>query len=232
MQSGISAYRFIIFSTNCSHTNSWTKSPSQNEKSKYAFQNCHATFIFWSNTGGRRRLVGYTHYDGPKFVHTDEMELIVDKLVKLLPAVTRELNETIGRLENKRNTLFSDQSTINFVCPDIKCLRQNKAKMEINCSEPGLIVSNIDSHVGKEGPQQKGYIICLFGKKLTIRFGNKHGEVDLYGHETAPTLTERIIILREEEQMVKNAREWLNKTEALGAHFFTKFGRKQKEWVL
>ena len=55
------------------------------------------------------------HYDGPKFVHTDKMELIVDKLVKLLPAATRELKE-IGRLENKRNTLFPEQSTINLVC--------------------------------------------------------------------------------------------------------------------
>ena len=38
------------------------------------------------------------HSDGLKFVHTGEMELIVDKLVKLLPAASRELKE-IGRLE-------------------------------------------------------------------------------------------------------------------------------------
>ena len=38
------------------------------------------------------------HYVGPTFVHTDEMELIVDTSVTLLPAVTRKLKE-IGRLE-------------------------------------------------------------------------------------------------------------------------------------
>ena len=38
------------------------------------------------------------NYDGHKFVHTDEMELIVDKLMKLLPAVPWKLKE-IGRLE-------------------------------------------------------------------------------------------------------------------------------------
>ena len=37
-------------------------------------------------------------YDEPKFVHTHEMELVGDKLVKLLPDVTRELKE-IGRLK-------------------------------------------------------------------------------------------------------------------------------------
>ena len=120
---------------------------------------------------------------------------------------------------DKRNTLFPDQSTINFVWPDIKCLTDNRAKMEINCSEPGLIVSNIKSVVGKRGAPHNEYKICLDGKKLTIGFGNKLGEVDLYGHETTPTLTERTIILHEEEQMVKNAQELLNKTEELGHTF-------------
>ena len=42
-------------------------------------------------------LIEIHHHDGPKFVYTDEMELFVDKLVKLLPAVTREQKN--GRLE-------------------------------------------------------------------------------------------------------------------------------------
>ena len=104
--------------------------------------------------------------------------------------------------------------------------------MEINCSEPGLKVSNIESLAGKEGTQQKGYKICLDGNKLTIWFGNKLGEVDLYGHETAPTLTERTQILREEEQMVKNAQELLNKAEELDHTLSTEFVGKQNEWVL
>ena len=37
-------------------------------------------------------------YDGLKFVLTDEVDLIVDKLVKLLPAAMRELKES-GQLE-------------------------------------------------------------------------------------------------------------------------------------
>ena len=37
-------------------------------------------------------------YDGLKFVLTDEVDLIVDKLVKLLPAATQELKES-GQLE-------------------------------------------------------------------------------------------------------------------------------------
>ena len=57
------------------------------------------------------------------------------------------------------------------------------------------------------------------GKKLTNWFGNKLGEVDLYRLETAPTLTERTGIVREEEQMVKNAQELINKAEELGHTF-------------
>ena len=121
--------------------------------------------------------------------------------------------------QDKRNTLFPDQSTINFVCPDIKRLRENKAKMEINCSKPGLIVSNIISLVGKRRHTAKRVQNLPWWEKLTIRFGNKLGEVDLYGHETAPTLTEKTRILREEEQMAKNTQE-LVRSKSWGTIFY------------
>ena len=157
--------------------------------------------------------MGFT--DDVKNVWTTGYQLFHSKFIRFMGGYKNK--GFLRQSQDKRNTLF--QSTINFVCPDIKRLRDNKAKIEINCSEPGLIVSSIGSLVGKEGVQQKGYKICLDGNKLTIGFGKKLGEVHLYGHETAPNPPERTIILREEEQIVKNAQELLNKAEELGHTF-------------
>ena len=81
------------------------------------------------------------------------------------------------------------QCSDQFVCPYIKLLREEKKSLQINCDKPGIITSNIDAVAGTHNAQQKRYELCLDGKRLTVGFGSKLGDVDLYGHEAKPTMS-------------------------------------------
>ena len=49
----------------------------------------------------------------------------------------------------------------------------------MNFDKPGIITSNIDAVAGTHNAQQKRYELCLDGKRLTVGFGSKLGDVDL-----------------------------------------------------
>ena len=55
----------------------------------------------------------------------------------------------VGQLVNNRHftreNLTPELSQINFICPDIKQLRDEKKKLEVKCDEPGIIYSNLDA---------------------------------------------------------------------------------------
>ena len=82
------------------------------------------------------------------------------------------------------------QCSDQFVCPYIKLLREEKESLQINCDKPGIITSNIDAVAGTHNAQQNRYELCLDGKRLTLGFGSKLGDAELYGHEAKPTLAE------------------------------------------
>ena len=67
----------------------------------------------------------------------------------------------------------------------IKLLREEKKSLQINCDKPGIITSNIDAVAGTHNAQQKRYELCLDGKRFTVGFVSKLGDVDLYGHNHA-----------------------------------------------
>ena len=49
----------------------------------------------------------------------------------------------------------------------------------INFDKPGIITSNIDAVTGTQNAQKKKYELCLDGRRLTVGFGSKLGDVDL-----------------------------------------------------
>ena len=87
--------------------------------------------------------------------------------------------------------MIPDVSKVNFICPDIKVLTEEKKSHQIGCENPGIIISNIESVANIAGAKDKCYKICLDGKKITAGFGKKLGKVDLFGHESSPTLMEK-----------------------------------------
>ena len=64
--------------------------------------------------------------------------------------------------------------------------REEHMSPQTNCDKPGMQTSNIYA-----AAQQKRNELCLDDKRITVRFGSKLGDVDLYGHEAKPTLVEK-----------------------------------------
>ena len=56
---------------------------------------------------------------------------------------------------------------------------RRKKSLQMNFDKPGIITSNIDAVAGTHNAQQKRYELCLDGKRLTVGFGSKLGDVDL-----------------------------------------------------
>ena len=79
------------------------------------------------------------------------------------------------------------QCSDQFVWPDIKLLREENKSLQINYDKPGIITSNSDAVVGSHNARQKRYELCLDGKGITVGFGSKLGDVDLYRHEAKAT---------------------------------------------
>ena len=105
--------------------------------------------------------------------------------------------------ERNRKSLVPDISRVNFICPEIKSLREEKKKHKIGCEKPGIILSNIKALENSSCDlKSKSYKLCIDGKKISAGFGKKLGEVDLFGHESAPTLLDKQNRLNAEEMMI------------------------------
>ena len=61
-----------------------------------------------------------------------------------------------------------------------------KKTFKIDCERPVIIYSNLS--VVAEKLRNRAYKICIDVKKNSAGFGQKLGEVDLYGHEPNATL--------------------------------------------
>ena len=69
---------------------------------------------------------------------------------------------------------MSDLSRVNFVCPEIKSLRDEKKKHKIDCKKPGIIHSNIEAvEKSSDDIKSKSYKLCVDGKKITAGFGKR-----------------------------------------------------------
>ena len=77
-------------------------------------------------------------------------------------------------------------------------------------------MSNTDAVAGTQNVQQKRYELCLDGKRLTVGFGSKLGDEDLYGHEAKPTLAEKKSRLIIELQVITCTKGLLEQTEHTG----------------
>ena len=90
----------------------------------------------------------------------------------------------------KDEDITPSKSNINFLVPNVAIL-QAELQLEESCQKPGIIYGNIDCYSKLQGVEEKLHKISFDGKNIAQGFGRKLGEVDLYGHEMAPTLTEK-----------------------------------------
>ena len=88
--------------------------------------------------------------------------------------------------------------------------------MKIDCGKPGIIESDIEAVAKTEEAHSKAYKICLDGKRIIVGFVSKLGEVDLYGHESKPTLQDKNKKLADELTVIQNAKHILEKSDITG----------------
>jgi len=99
-------------------------------------------------------------------------------------------------------------NSINFACPDRKLLQCVVKSNNTDCQKPGILFSNIDTFC--KDSTQKSYKLCIDGKKIMQGFGSRFGEVDLYGHESKPTLSQKRTDLEEELTVVQKLETSVN----------------------
>lgn len=100
------------------------------------------------------------------------------------------------------SSLKPDNASVNFVCPDVKQLRDIKNEHSPDCDAPGIMLKNLDA-IAKISNEQKTYKICIDGKKITPGFGSVLGEVDLFGHEANSKLLQRKMELKEQKTVIQ-----------------------------
>lgn len=64
-----------------------------------------------------------------------------------------------------KKSLTPDASKVNFVCPDIKALSEEKKLLNIECEKPGIIAGNISAVANIPDSANKAYKMCIDGKR-------------------------------------------------------------------
>ena len=100
-----------------------------------------------------------------------------------------ELSESTN--DNEKSMIKADVSLINFACPNKNILIEEKKKFNIECDEPGIILSNLDAVSSITQNKDKAFNLCVDGKKITSGFGKNLGEVNIFGHESTPTYQQK-----------------------------------------
>lgn len=111
----------------------------------------------------------------------------------------------------EKDKVRSNLTNVNFICPDKNVLLEQKRTHSINCETPGVLEGNIDVVGNVCANPDKRYNICIDGKKIAPGFGKHSGEVDLFGHESTPTLKTKRQRLDIELSCVQNLMTDVNK---------------------
>jgi len=105
----------------------------------------------------------------------------------------------------------SDISMLNFVCPSIDVLKEERKRYSIDCSDPGIIYSNLEAVASIASTETKSYNLCVDGKKIAPGLGKKLGDVNLFGHESEPTFATRKDRFEVEMQAVRDTSDDITK---------------------
>ena len=120
----------------------------------------------------------------------------------------KNVGQIMGDMAQKGHTT-SSQSKINLVVPDVKVLRKEISQLDCCCERPGVLLGNIK--LFKDLIADRSCKICIDGKKINCGFGKRLGEVDMYGHETHPTLKEQECQKKDELKHVDDIENFISK---------------------
>ena len=134
--------------------------------------------------------------------------------------------------DKSQEKLITDSNNVNFVVPHYNILKDEIRKREISCQTPGIIHSNIQRIAECSESSNKNYKLCIDGKKITVGFGKHLGEVDLYGHESSPTLKEKRERLNVESVLVNSKIEKLDRALEMGKEQIKELNEENKSELL
>ena len=143
--------------------------------------------------------------------------------------------KAIGQVSSRRETLDSlspEKTNINFVCPDIKVIRMETQEYGEDAKRPGILHRNIIAFANLQKAQNRSCKISFDGKKISMGFGTDLGEVDLFGHESSPTLQEKKKKLDEELRYIDNIMEVVDNLQSKGKNHIGEALENEKSTLL
>ena len=104
------------------------------------------------------------------------------------------------------------ESKINFAVPSRQVL--DELQSPVSVGSPGIITEMIDTLTGSDPQQIETFKMCVDGKKLNAGLvGQKLGDVNLWGFEQSPSLTEKETRYHEEIAIFDKLKNSLDKIE-------------------
>lgn len=110
--------------------------------------------------------------------------------------------------ENEKGDYNPGHSQINFVVPQRSIVSQTHSPIAAKDVTPGILHTLFDKFSQQSEPG-KTYKLCVDGKKINSSLIGKHGDIDLWGHESSPTIAERRGLLNVDVETIENCSKYL-----------------------
>ncbi|MES9902852.1 MAG: hypothetical protein ABW168_09225, partial [Sedimenticola sp.] len=92
--------------------------------------------------------------------------------------------------DSERGSYKPEDWAINFSVPIHSVTSGKLAPVSGSDIQPGILSYMIE-RVSEKADETKTYKLCLDGKKINAATNGKHGDIDLWGYEHTPSLSER-----------------------------------------
>ncbi|KAL5010284.1 hypothetical protein ScPMuIL_012589 [Solemya velum] len=120
--------------------------------------------------------------------------------------------------ENEKGAYNPENSKINFVVPQRSIVSQTHSPIAAKDVTPGILHSLFDKFSHQSGTE-KTYKLCVDGKKINSSLIGKHGDIDLWGHESSPTITERRESLNVDVETIENCSKYFQNKQQYITNF-------------
>ncbi|XP_053383231.1 uncharacterized protein LOC123562931 [Mercenaria mercenaria] len=110
---------------------------------------------------------------------------------------------------NPDEEISAENAEINFAVPYRATVGNRNKLFSEDDVKPGLLIPMIDK-LASQTRVDKTYKLCVDGKKINAGKSKKHGDIDLFGFEKPPTLSDRRATLEGETLLLKSVADILD----------------------
>lgn len=116
--------------------------------------------------------------------------------------------------QNANGCTKPEDSVINFAVPHRNSLEDTGLGAKLKYVKPAILQEMIELVSNSDPQQLKTFKLCVDGKKINVGAQNQNfGDVNLWGFEGSPTLSERVENLEQDQNIVKRLSDILMQIE-------------------